>query len=343
MPRAALRLETSLQGRLKLARLLSMPEEEAAKLAREIETDPLYARLVAAGAVRRPRFPAAAFSARRLAGRSLVSPESALGELLDGRSDLVELMRRVGPELLRDCFLESERMSDAERARRCGLSEEEAATLRQWLDRLYIRTEFEPRAAAPAEVFSTVAGIGIRAGRPELRFFRRDIWSGAYEVDEARLGAFNSASDPRVRARAHRLIERMRRLDRRKTALYRALEALLDAQADYLKSGDPARRQPMTQRSLALAIGVETSALNRLISNKAIELPWGSEAPIACLLPSAKTLARERLGALARKRPEATDEALRRELAERHHVYLSRRSVAQYRLELGLRRRGRKA
>jgi DNA-directed RNA polymerase specialized sigma54-like protein len=132
-------------------------------------------------------------------------------------------------------------------------------------------------------------------------------------------------------------------LDRRKTALYRALEALLGAQAGYLRSGDPDRRQPLTQRSLAVAIGVEASALNRLLSNKAVELPWGVEAPLKSLLPSAKSLALGKLETLARASPSASDESLRRALADRHRVYLSRRSVAQYRMDCGLSKRRRRA
>ncbi|MEK9145089.1 MAG: hypothetical protein AAB339_05725, partial [Elusimicrobiota bacterium] len=60
------------------------------------------------------------------------------------------------------------------------------------------------------------------------------------------------------------------------------------------------------------------------------------EAPMKALLPSAKALALERLAALVTERPGSSDEGLRRELASRWQIRLSRRSIAQYRKDLGL-------
>lgn len=343
MARLVLAGRGALQGGLKLARLMALREEEAEALARKLEGDPLFERLLRAGALRRRSLPAAALAARRMAGLSLARPQTALGEAIDGRSELVALLRRAGRRGVEQAFLGVEPMTDQERARRCGLSPAEAGRLRRFLDELYIRGEAEPPAAAPPRVYSTVAGLGISAGKPELRFFNRPVWRSLYSVDGAALESFAASLPESGREEARRLARQVELLERRKGTLLRALEALAEAQAAYLCSGDPARRQALTQRSLAAALKVDASVLNRLISNKAVELPWGTEAPLKVLLPSAKELARDRLAALARERPEDSDEALRAELARRHRVYLSRRSVAQYRRELGLGPRGRRA
>jgi len=340
MLHASLQALPSLQGRLKLAHLLGMPEAELAELARKLEAQPLFARLQAAGVLRVVPFPKAFFAARRFAGWGLRTSTDGLPELVDGNCDLALLMRKIGQERFAACFLADAALSDQERARRCGITLTQAQALRRFLDRAYIQEEFERPAPAPSKAFSSVAGIGLEAGRPVLAFFNRDIWKGRYQVDEARLaGALAALPTPQA-ARAQALLKRLEFIDQRKTTLYRLLETLLEAQADYFSSGDPERRQPLTQRSLAVALGVDASSLNRLISNKSVQLPWGLEAPLKALMPSAKTVSLDRLDALARSQPGLSDEGLRRELARRHDIFLSRRSVTQYRhdLELGRKR-----
>ena len=53
-------------------------------------------------------------------------------------------------------------------------------------------------------------------------------------------------------------------------------------------------------------------------------------------MPSRKSLLRDHLHDLALARPELSDEGLRAALLERHGVELSRRSITQYRKELGV-------
>lgn len=246
MPRAVLGLGMRQAAGLKLARLLSMREEDFARLVREAEKDPLFERLRRAGALSRTPFPRAYFTARRLAGRELAAPVRGLGDLLDGRSDLVRLMRKAGRERFEECFLQEDGMSDEERGRRCGLSVQEARMLREMIDRITILSGFESAAPAPPKTFSAVAGIGLEKGQPHLRFFHRDVWKGSYRVAQDRLR-------------------------------------------------------------------VETAAMTQAERGRA-----------------------QRLAALVADRPGLSDEGLRRELAARWQIRLSRRSIAQYRKDLGL-------
>lgn len=339
--RAAGRQQLRVLGGLKLARLLGMRDEEMARMVGELEGDPLFARLRAEGVLSHPPLPRAAFAARRLAGRELSRDSGALGEVLDGRSDLVRLMRSVGAEKFEECFLKGERLSDAERARRSGISPEQARLLRELVDRLYIRSEFETPAPAPPRTYAPVAGIVLEDGAPRLSFFNREAWKGAYKIDERLLAEFRRRLSEDARPPLERFVRRLGLANLRQTSLHRALLAMVAAQAKYLKSGDPLDRQPLTQRGLAAALDLEASALHRLIANKAVELPWGTEAPLKSLLPSAKTLAKERLSGLIAEKPGLSDQSLREAMAVRHEVHLSRRSIAQYRKELGLAAGGR--
>lgn len=93
---------------------------------------------------------------------------------------------------------------------------------------------------------------------------------------------------------------------------------------------------------LADRLGSLPSIIYRLVSNKSVRLPWGLEVPLKSLLPNEKSLARDRLHDLALAKPGLSDEALRREMERLYGAGLSRRSIAQYRKELGLASRGKR-
>ena len=328
---------------MKLARLLEMSDGELAVMAGKLERDPRFETLIGSGAISVKPFGRAFFATRKFAGQSLTNAAEGVSALLNANAKPVALMKRIGQKKLQRLFLSDSPIPDAQRAKETGLSSADVQLLRRFLDEVFVREEFaaKPEAAAP-KVFSTVAGIVVDEGRPSLRFFNREVWKGRYAIDDDQLKVHLHGLPGEERERMQKYIARLSHVDRRKTTLYRVLETLMDAQSAFLISGDPCRRQPLTQRSLATAVDADPSVINRLISNKAIALPWGTEAPIKCLVPSGKTLARETVGSLAKERAELSDEGLRCLLAKQYQIHLSRRSVAQYRWELGLGGRGRR-
>lgn len=247
------------------------------------------------------------------------------------------LIQGVGQEKFEACFLKDAVLSDVERAEECDISVADAERLRDFVNRAFIQAEFEGVVEAPAsKVFSAVAGIEIKDGEPALAFFHREIWKGRYKVDGEKLAQLLTGLDPAGKNRVEKLLRKVEYADKRKTTLYRALEILMSVQADYLLTGEPGRRRPLSQKTLAKYLEVDPSVLNRLVSNKSIQMPWGMEAPLAVLLPSSKDVNLERLYAIAAEKRELSDEGLRVELKSRHGVDLSRRSVAQYRKDLHL-------
>lgn len=334
----------AVHGQLKLAKLMEMSEEEFSASVQALERDPLFERLRAAGAVRVEAFEGARLGARRFGGWGLRTETDGLPDALDAGSAPVKLMERIGQERFEEFFLRAERMDDAARARACGLAPAEAKLLREFVDRLFVQQELSAASApsaAPA-VFSAVAGVALESGEPVIAFFDRPIWKGRYRLDAEKYALLRDRLDPRETARFERLLRKLEFVDRRKTTLYRVLEEVLREQADYLRSGDPAKRRAFTQRSLADRVDASPSTLNRLIAGKSIQLPWGVEAPLRVFVPSAKTLLKDRLFDLAVGRKDASDEALARVLEEETGVRLSRRSIAQYRQDLGLGRKGKR-
>jgi hypothetical protein len=331
---AALRV----QGRIKLARLLELPERAVEDRIREIETDPLFRRLTEEGVLSVQALPGIRFMARSCQGFELSTSDDGVAELLDGDSDVARLMKRIGQEDFERCFLADEGSSDAERARLCGVSQAEARSIREFMDRLYVRSEFQSSVdqSPPATVYSSVAGITLEDGRPVLGFFNREIWKGRYRTDEERYRGLKETLTPSDAARIEQFMRQTDLLAFRQTTLHRVLEALIERQADYLASGDPARRRPLTQREVATSLRVAPSVLNQLIANKSVAAPWRLEIPLKAFMPSRKVMTRDKLYDIAMERPDAGDDLLRKELRRLHGTLISRPSIIQYRKELGL-------
>ncbi len=324
-------------GAMKLAQMAEMSEDEFEILLKKIEDNRFFQLLKASGAVHLAEFPSARYASRLYAGYGLKLSSGDLPELADGKGDLVGLIQGIGQEKFEACFLKDAVMSDVERAEECDITVSGAARLRDFVNRAFIQAEFEGKAVAPdSKVFSAVAGIEIENGVPVLAFFHREIWKGRYKVDGEKLSEILKDLPKPEQNGVDKLLKRMDLVEKRKSTLYHTLEILISTQADYLLSGESGRRRPLSQKTLANNLEVHSSVLNRLISNKSIQMPWGTEAPISVLLPSSKAVNLERLYAIAVENPEMTDTELCAELKARHGVELSRRSVAQYRKDLSL-------
>ncbi len=331
-------------GAIKLARMAEMSEEEFESVIKKIEYNRFFQLLKVSGVVNLAEFPGTRYAARRFAGYGLKLSGGYLPELADGKGDLVALIQGIGQEKFEACFLRDASMGDAERAEKCDISVKDAARLRDFVNRAFIQAEFEGAAEAPAsKVFSSVAGIEIENGAPVLAFFHREIWKGRYKVDQEKLSEMLKDIPASEQSGVQKLLKRMELADNRKSTLYRALEMLISIQADYLRTGEPGRRRPLSQRTLAKNLEIDPSVLNRLVSNKSVQPPWGAETPMSTLLPSSKEVNLERLYSLASENPALSDEGLRLELKIRHGVKLSRRSVAQYRKDLQLSPGGRRS
>ena len=335
--RAGASSRTSVQVGIKLARLLELPEGEFAGRVRELEADVLFQRLLHAKVISVQPYAGAGFMVQRFGGWGLSTASDGV-PALDGQGDLAKLIQKVGEKRFQEFFLSDEGYTDDERARMCKISKEEAGRLRELVNSLYVQAEFDgaSSSAAPAKTYSAVAGITLDGGKPGLAFFNRQIWKGRYQVNEDKSRRMLDALPASEARRLEGFLRELGLLDRRKSTLYRVLEALIETQAPFFVSGDPDQRRPLTQRELSDKLDISPSVLNRLISNKSVQLPWGLEAPMKTLVPSRKSLIRDRLHDLVRQYPAATDEDLGRRIDRLYGVRLSLRSIAQYRTELGL-------
>jgi hypothetical protein len=322
------------QAGIKLARLLELPEKGAEDRLHELERLPLFKKLSKTGVLRLTADSGARFAARKAAGMAV---REDAGLALE--EETARLIEEIGQEDFTALFLRDEDgLSDAERAKRCGLSKEDAAKLRTLVDRLYIQEELEGRAPQPAAppppVCGAVAGISVEKGRPVLAFFHRDLWKGRYEVDARKREQLAGSFSAKERRALDSLLLELDQLERRKSTLLKVLETILEVQAPFLVSHDAGKLAALTQRDLSSRVGSDPSVINRLLAGKSVELPWGLEAPLRSFVPSPKSILKEKVRALAEEAPGASAESLRALIEKRLGARLSRRSVAQYLLEL---------
>ena len=322
---------------IKLARLLELPEVDFAKRVRELEADVFFRRLLDAEVVSVRPYAHSSFAARRFPGWGLSTASDGV-PVLDGRGDLAHILQLVGQERFEECFLGEAALTDEDRARLCRISREDAVRIREMVTSLYVQEELAGSASlpVPAKTFSSVAGITVDGGKPALAFFNKEIWKGRYQVDAGKRRRMLEALPAKDARRMEQFLRELEFLDRRKTTLYRTLEVLVETQTRYFVSGDPDQRQPLTQRDVSGRLNISPSVLNRLISNKSIQLPWGLDAPLKVLLPSRKSIIRDRLHDLIRDNPNLTDAEFGQNVDRLYGVKLSRRSIAQYRADMGL-------
>ena len=334
-----LRLRTaclqSLKARLEFARTLEAPEREIEANLRILEASPIFLLLKKAGVVA-PATGIPRLAVRRFIGYQLRGTAEGIGAALNGRSHEIAIMSRLGQSLFEDVFLCDEPLSDNERAVRCGITCAEARQLRELVDRIYIESEVSDTGISAARQSSpeAVARFSVASGAPQLEFFNGKIWRGRYVVDLQRRDALLRTLTTAEACQARSFLFELELLERRNSLLHRLLDVVMEVQRIYLVSKDPDDRRPLTQAEVAGRLHVAPSVINRLISNKAVELPWGLEAPIKALFPSRKTILRDQVYILAVARPALTDNEIRVEVGRLFGVSLSRTSIGQYRNEL---------
>jgi RNA polymerase sigma-54 factor len=123
-------------------------------------------------------------------------------------------------------------------------------------------------------------------------------------------------------------------LDQRYTTLKQLGEYLVTYQADFFTRGR-SYLKPLTRAEVARHLGLHPSTISRAVSDKILQLPDGRLMEL-CDLFDASLAVKEAIRALLIASPGPLSD---REIAEQLHAqafHLSRRTVAQYREELGI-------
>ena len=125
-------------------------------------------------------------------------------------------------------------------------------------------------------------------------------------------------------------------LDQRNRGLYKVTQAIVEAQADFIREG-PLALKPFTHKQVAEATGLHESTVSRAVAGKLLMMPSGEVAPYSLFFEDAlpaKTVMKTLIASEASDAP-LTDDQLQKLLVERGFD-LARRTVTKYRHALGI-------
>ena len=186
--------------------------------------------------------------------------------------------------------------------------------------------------------YTTIARIESGTGGPTITYISLFQARGRYEINYDRLenlkreGAFGEGEISKL----ERLVKKLELVNERKNTLDRLLKLLAARQQAFFDTGDHSRLKPLSQRAAAAQLGINQSVVSRLIFGRSILTPWDRELPLKNLFLSRKQWLKCILeDILAQGFPPRSDEALVRLIGEKTDIPVSRRSVTDYRRELG--------
>ena len=178
-----------------------------------------------------------------------------------------------------------------------------------------------------------------------------DSWIDNYTLNDYYVKMMESASDPELsayfRTKRNRVQFIMNSIQQRRQTVLAISKVILERQRAFFDSNGPL--EPMTMTDVAEQIGVHTSTVSRAIKGKYLQYPRGSlfiknlfTAGVAAGDGTGgntpmyiKQLLKEIIGQENKKKPYS-DQALV-ELLKEKNIQISRRAVAKYREEMGIR------
>jgi hypothetical protein len=352
-PRANLRLKAALLARLQTVQLLRMTEREIAEMVKEVESDPVFGKLLypenrAFKVVRFQPHPRTQLSPSFYAMNEETTAETARPEaaavLLNGRGAMA-LIRRMGQEKFEKYFLRADQEVDrAQLAREVALSEQEIQQVRDFLLTYSVQSEFfDPparAAASPGKRVVRLAHLSMdEKGNPVFEFGSPLLARGRYDIHYERLQSILMSAELSPGARRHMkaFVRRLELINWRQNTLYRILDLVCHTQRLYLATQDSLKKVPITQRQLAKRLAVAPSTINRAIQGRSLVLPWGEEVLLEDIFCSRKELCLDALGVMSEEDEDfdrRTDQELQDGLKTRLGLPVPRRTMNSYRRAL---------
>jgi RNA polymerase sigma-54 factor len=343
-------------GRMKLAEFMSLPEEEFQKLIKEVESDPLFKKLMLSETkiIRYKKLPWTRMAQpKMLSLNSAITPSRDTLEVesfLAQEKDLVLTIKKLGVDRFKKYFLDGvSGITSKEVARECGLTLETVKKINDFVDKFYLESklaESTEHNRSARIYYSTIASIEKENCELTIGYFSPEMAKGRYLIDFDRFEKMKKAgifAKDEMR-KIDSLLNKLRSINSRKTTIYEVIQNLVEVQRDFLLSGDLKDLKPFTQVSLSSKMEVNPSLISRAINRKAIRTPQGRQIPLKTLFPSEREIRKELIreviegekneiqnGSLSRT---YSDEEIRTRLREKYGTFISRRSISDCRKNL---------
>jgi len=218
----------------------------------------------------------------------------------------------------------------------------------------------QPPVTASQVPGNDLLGVMQRGGDGVVWRYASPAFDCEYVFDEVALARLPKRGDLDL----IRLISRLRLVNTRNRLTHALVQALLEAQREYVLTGDPLQRKPLSQAALsarirasgACPVDADPSRISRLLRRIAARLPNGEVVRLRSLCPAARDLHRHYVSqAITQERVRMvedrtlvpmTDREIVSAVQSRFGARLLERTVAYVRRDLGLpnhRERGRRS
>ena len=345
-----------LMGRMKLAELMSLPEDEFQKLIQDVENDPLFKKLILPEIkiikYKKPPWTKIAQS-KILPLDPAITPSQDTFEVesfLAKEETLLLTIKRLGVDTFKKFFLDGvSGITSKEIARECGLPLETVKKINYFVDKFYLESKLTESTKDNRTVriyYSTIASIEKDNGQLTIGYFSSEMAKGRYLID------FDKAEKIKKKGvfakdelrKIDPLLNKLRLVNGRKTTIYQLIQNLIEMQRSFLFSGNFKDLKAFTQASLSTKMEVNPSLISRAISRKAIRTPQGRQIPLKVFFPSKREIRKNLIREVIEQEKDEiqnrslsksySDEEIRAQLREKYGTSISRRSISDSRKNL---------
>lgn len=317
------------------ADLLRQSEADFRRYVHELESSPLFLRLMTAGWLSRVRFGGwRDDSERQLGGYAPNPTEFAPAPAATDLSDLVELFAQFVDEygLSHQDFVDfvlDESANPAQLASRFHCTLEQANTMKEAVDRLHLIETFEADAA-PRDVTllhdpvarhddEPIARVCVRSGRMLIEIAPDSLYATRYRM-RRREGNDSLTDDERE------LLAKLRLINQRTSVVGRLVTELCEFQRGFLLSDDPLQLRPVSQAEIARRMKEHPSTISRALHGKHL-MVHDRQTPLRLLIQTT----REVVWRLGTTHPELSDRQLTELLRRDYGCTVTRRTVSHHR------------
>lgn len=329
---------------MKMAVYLEAPPVDFWKMVRELEEDPLFKKLHSPA---RSEHRAIKIIPRRRfisldTARAAALPDSDIEEILSGKEEILEKLKKIGKEKFISFFLE-EGVTEAEIKELTGLSSRQIKGFRkEVVDRIVIKDIFSDVPQKLEKEISTrevVAEIKVSDDKIAIDYAYE---KKRYEIDEGRIEELYKEGyiSRKEMEKFFSLIKKFHWINLRFDLVRSVVDEIVRVQRKYILSGNSLDLASFEGKDIAGNLGIDPSWLSRVIKDRFLKIEK-KEFPLRNFLLTKRELAKIHGKLFLKdildnfKAPgRLTDEKICRILDEKYNLKIARRTVNQWRSEL---------
>ncbi len=260
--------------------------------------------------------------------------------LLENNRNTIEYIRTIGADKFRKYFLLAEEaLSEDEIAVACEIPVSWTRAINNLVNETAVMDEFYSASSLTSNSinYTKIAVIERQGSGLRINYFSKSLARGRYIIDYDKFekyAAEKCTTEKEIRT-ISALFKKLEMINICKDTLHMVLVKLIQKQSAYIDSGMFADLLPLSQKEMAVQLGINPSRLSRAVKFKTIELPCGREVTLKSLFPNPRKFRMSLVKQVLQSgKRHSSDIVIQSELADKYGINISRRTVANMRNEL---------